>query len=350
VICNICGSNIAFPSFCFCPACGEPLVRKQNGEESNSEERREKALECFQRAAEQGHAGAQNQLGLAYAKSGNEKAAIEWFFRAAKQEYADAQNNLGMMERKSGRYEEALAWFRRAAAWECSSALYNMGRMYEHGWGVERDAGLAAGWFRRAAEQGDTDSQFYVAGKYLEGGVDMQDKIETEYFENAARRGHAGAQLCLGWLYTEGLGVLLDTGLAAEWFEKAGIQGLAAAQFCLGWLLAERGGRVFDDEAAAWFQESAEQGYADAWFGLGVLYAGESALWQDEKRRRTYFRKATDPNEPRTQFDLGIMYLRGGDGTPRDKERAISWLRRAAERGYEAARIRLEQLAPDDGV
>ena len=61
------------------------------------------ALEWFTRAAEQGHADAQNNLGLMY-KEGlaipqNDYEAFEWFTKAAEQGHADAQNNLGLIYR-----------------------------------------------------------------------------------------------------------------------------------------------------------------------------------------------------------------------------------------------------------
>nr|WP_181718316.1 tetratricopeptide repeat protein [Psychrobacter sp.]QJS05259.1 sel1 repeat protein [Psychrobacter sp.] len=63
----------------------------------------EKAFEWFTKAAEQGHADAQNNLGLMY-KAGlgvshDDYVAFEWFTKAAEQGHADAQNNLGLLYR-----------------------------------------------------------------------------------------------------------------------------------------------------------------------------------------------------------------------------------------------------------
>jgi TPR repeat protein len=63
----------------------------------------EKAFEWFTKAAEQGHADAQNNLGLMY-KAGlgvshNDYVAFEWFTKAAEQGHADAQNSLGLFYR-----------------------------------------------------------------------------------------------------------------------------------------------------------------------------------------------------------------------------------------------------------
>ncbi len=60
-------------------------------------------FKLFTQAAEQGHADAQNNLGIMY-KEGlaipqNDYEAFKWFAKAAEQGHADAQNNLGLIYR-----------------------------------------------------------------------------------------------------------------------------------------------------------------------------------------------------------------------------------------------------------
>ncbi|WP_298810256.1 tetratricopeptide repeat protein [uncultured Psychrobacter sp.] len=62
-----------------------------------------KMFELFTKAAEQGHADAQNNLGLMY-KEGlaipqSDYEAFKWFTEAAERGHADAQNNLGLIYR-----------------------------------------------------------------------------------------------------------------------------------------------------------------------------------------------------------------------------------------------------------
>ena len=80
--------------------------------------------------AQQGHARAQNNLGVMYSQGQgtvkNQKMAIRLYRLAAAQQDADAENNLG--------------W------------------MYENGQGVARDENKAVNWYRLAAEQGDTEA------------------------------------------------------------------------------------------------------------------------------------------------------------------------------------------------
>lgn len=62
-----------------------------------------KMFELFTKSAEQGHADAQNNLGLMY-KEGlsipqSDYEAFKWFTKAAEQGHVDAQNNLGLIYR-----------------------------------------------------------------------------------------------------------------------------------------------------------------------------------------------------------------------------------------------------------
>jgi cell division protein FtsZ len=120
------------------------------------------ALRAYRKAAEQGHAAAQNRLGWMYEKGEGTEAdyaeAVTWYQRAAEQGHINAMNDLGYMHRQGWgvpqSYSEALRWFRDAAEKYDSYAEYNMGQMYENGWGVEKDLDEAIRWFRRSAARG----------------------------------------------------------------------------------------------------------------------------------------------------------------------------------------------------
>ncbi|MGC9261361.1 MAG: tetratricopeptide repeat protein, partial [Phycisphaerae bacterium] len=51
-------------------------------------------------------------------------------------------------------WREVAEGFRKAAEQGNASAQHELGRCYYNGQGVERDHAAAAGWFRKAAEQG----------------------------------------------------------------------------------------------------------------------------------------------------------------------------------------------------
>jgi hypothetical protein len=65
---------------------------------------------------------------------------VRWYRKAADQGDADAQNNLGAMygngEGVAKDDAEAVKWFRKAADQGNASAQLNLGMRYDNGWGV----------------------------------------------------------------------------------------------------------------------------------------------------------------------------------------------------------------------
>ncbi|WP_439830288.1 tetratricopeptide repeat protein, partial [Aeromonas veronii] len=55
---------------------------------------------------------------------------------------------------------QALAWYRKAAEQGHAKAQYNLGVMYGNGQGVPQDDAQAVVWFRKAAEQGLAEAQY----------------------------------------------------------------------------------------------------------------------------------------------------------------------------------------------
>ena len=55
--------------------------------------------------------------------------------------------------------EEAIKWWRKAADQGDANAQFNLGWAYSNGEGVAKDSEEAAEWFRKAAEQGHAGAQ-----------------------------------------------------------------------------------------------------------------------------------------------------------------------------------------------
>ena len=86
--------------------------------------------------------------------------AVEWYRKAAEQGYASAQSNLGICysngEGVTQDYGKAVEWYRKAAEQGHASAQYNLGGCFYNGQGVVQDSDQAIEWFQKAAEQGLT--------------------------------------------------------------------------------------------------------------------------------------------------------------------------------------------------
>ena len=59
-------------------------------------------------------------------------------------------------------YEEAVKWYRKAAEQGYASAQYNLGVCYYNGKGVEQDYEEVVKWYRKAAEQGHPRAQYHL--------------------------------------------------------------------------------------------------------------------------------------------------------------------------------------------
>ncbi len=109
-----------------------------------------------------------------------------------------------------------------------------------------------------------------------------------------AQKGDAAAQLAVGWLYDNALGVPHNDAEAAKWYLLAAQQGDARAQQYLGTMYAEGDG-VPQDLAAAehWFRLAALQGSPGGQYGLGVMYRDGVVVQKDLVEAYKWFSQAS---------------------------------------------------------
>ena len=89
--------------------------------------------------------------------------AVSWYRKAADQGDAWGQDELGFAYYQGKGvpqdYTEAVRWFRKAADQGDERAQYDLGCMYDLGKGVQQDRAEAARWYQKAADQGDERAQ-----------------------------------------------------------------------------------------------------------------------------------------------------------------------------------------------
>ena len=114
----------------------------------------------------------------------------------------------------------------------------------------------------------------------LQKGLNAYDigDYETCFAEctGPAEEGNATAQFCIGRLYANGFGVMMDDAEALKWYGLAAEQGHAEAQFNLGVMHANGWGVPMNDaEAARYYRMAAEGGFIQAMTSLAyVTYRG----------------------------------------------------------------------------
>ncbi|MDG1340027.1 MAG: tetratricopeptide repeat protein, partial [Paracoccaceae bacterium] len=81
-------------------------------------------------------------------------------------------------------YTEAVNWYRKAAEQGLAEAQSNLGIMYRNGQGVPQDYTEAVSWYRKAAEQGNALAQTNLGSKYHYGQGVIQDNILAHMWLN----------------------------------------------------------------------------------------------------------------------------------------------------------------------
>jgi TPR repeat protein len=111
----------------------------------------------------------------------------------------------------------------------------------------------------------------------------------------------------------------------------------------LGSYYAEEGTKHLDyEEAIYWYQLAAKKGNFKAQMGLGQIFDSGKVQDADSKKKGIFwFQKLASEGFPTAQCILGLKYL-WGDGVEEDRNEAMKWLQRAAEQGYEQARLYLD--------
>ena len=337
----------------------------------------EKALEWYQKAADQGYPAAVKKLeelthtptpapvrvfptstvgpernagnGRFYLEKGDYSKALEFFEKAADQGNAEAQYYLGYMyengfgvEQSWKNWQKAAEWYQKAADQNYAPAQYGLGNLYMYNRGVTVSFETAAEWYLKAAEQGNADAQYQLCFMYFGGlGVEKSEKKAFEWGLKAAEQGHAEAQANTGWMYMNGAGVELSFEKALEWNEKAANQGNPNAQCNLGYMY-ENGEGVTQsyEKAVEWYQKSADQGYARAQYNLGYMYDTGEGVTQSYEKAVEWYQKAADQGDAIAQCNLGVMYDTGR-GVLQSDEKAVEWYQKAADQGYAIAQLNL---------
>lgn len=113
-----------------------------------------------------------------------------------------------------------------------------------------------------ASEQGDLQSQYYLAIMSLHGyGTSIDYKEAVRLFKIGAQKNHTNSQVALGVLMIEGIGLPQDYKAASLQFKKAAKNGNEDAQLILGWLYRNGVGvRVNNTIAYALWNYVAAQG------------------------------------------------------------------------------------------
>ena len=146
--------------------------------------------------------------------------------RAAEQGDAIAQYNLGVMYRNGQEvpkdYAIAAKWFHKAAEQGEPQAQRDLGLAYAAGRGVAEDMVIAVNWLRKAAEQEDRRALYALGLAYAAGRGVPEDEVKAaQLWLKSAELEYFRAQNRMAYAYFRGQGVAKDESRAAYWSQKA---------------------------------------------------------------------------------------------------------------------------------
>lgn len=335
---------------------GVPLYFSSNGGDHSLKVEKQvesDAEKKYKKAAEQGDAEAQYNLGRCYydgdGVTQNYKMAIQWFKKAAEQGHATAQNSLGICyyngEGVKPDPQEAVKWYRKAAEQGYAEAQSNLALCYENSRRVTGSYEEAAKWFIKAAEQGYAYAQYRLGDYYFYGHYFKMNREEAmKWYKKAAEQGYDKAQNRLGHCYYGGWGVTQDYKEAVKWYKMAAEQGHAESQYWLGYCYFEgQGVKPDHQEAVKWYRKAAEQGDKNVQLYLGDRYYEGRGVTQDFEEAIKWYKRAALQSDEYSQYKLGRCYEEG-NGVKIDKEEALKWYKKAAENGHKEAKNAVERL------
>lgn len=233
------------------------------------------------------------------------------------------------------RYRSALGPLLMLGGGGDATAQLYLGDMYAKGLEVIRDEASGVDWYRKSAEQGNTQAMLRLGNAYLSGIGATRDHAQAfEWFSRAAQDGVPKAMFMVGAMYSNGFGVEASQDQMLEWLRRAAalddLDAIRMLRFALGWRFEDPAAQA---EAAEMLRRGAALGDLAMMVQLGERYAtGDEYIPKDTERALELLRTGEARSSPSAFLYLGNMY-RDGNGVPRNLALAEAYFRTSAEAG-----------------
>ena len=166
-------------------------------------------------------------LGTYYYQTRRYELSRNWLERAANQGHAGAMNQLAWIYREGlGVYEDldyAVSWHRYAAEANYPRAMTNLAYLYSIGKGVDKDLEISARWYKRAADLNSASGIYAVAVYNLNGtgGLQENEQEGVRLLMKSAQLGHKRSMYAIGVRYEYGNGLEQNIEKAIEWYNES---------------------------------------------------------------------------------------------------------------------------------
>ncbi len=293
---------------------------------------KETAFGWFQRAADAGHADAQYRTAHMLSKGeGVRPDAV----KAA--EY----------------YRKALETWQKAADNGDGHAALWVGLIYEKNQVPDSTPEKSVPWLIKSADKGVPMAFILLAFKYRDGqGVPQDAARAVEWFEKAAARNDLGAIMELGMLYRDGKALPKDEAKAREWFAKGVELKDPYSMHALADMLMTDSPAHDQARALELYRTAAEIGYVPSALKAAEILRGGKTGSADREQAIKMLRKLTDDPyaptvDPRVRLLLADIYYEDGMDS-----QANALLSAAAQDGYTPAmnRMAMAYLTPGSPI
>lgn len=277
------------------------------------------------------------------AKSTNEQELLETSKEYQKQ-IAILNNEQWMLKgiqaARRGDYQSAFKWNLKGANQGNTDAQMRVALAYKEGLGVEEDIEKFGYWFMKSEASGGGASNAMGDVMFMKQDFSGAKKM----YENAAKKGHAGAQCALGLMYYVGLGVTQNKTTAIAFFLESAKNGNMVCQLELGEMYYHgRGVQKDQVKALYWFEKSARQGVKDAQLKLGKMYYHGDGIQKDRAKAAYWIEEQAKLGDHGAQFNIGLLYFRG-EGVQKNYELAFKWLKKSAIQGNALAQHQIGKM------
>jgi len=148
-----------------------------------SQPTRTQEIQSLEEKATAGDADAQFSLATSFdfghGVQRNGSSAFHWYRKAADQGHAEAQNSLGSTYQADKNYSQALFWYQKAADQNHPLATNNLAYLYDLGLGVPQDRKKGYFLYLKSANLGWSEAMFNLANMYGAGQLGNVDYFQA---------------------------------------------------------------------------------------------------------------------------------------------------------------------------
>ena len=203
-------------------------------------------------------------------------------------------------------YADALKIYQSAASSGESLAMGALVEIYEQGYGVKENPGLAEEYALKAfsalktkAGAGNKYAQYHLAFIYMKGYISTRSaQSPLELFKASFNQGFARAGFQIGKMYGNGTGVKKNIDREIKWYRKAAEKGDPSAMNNLGFSYHFGSGVNVDYQTALkWYKKAAQKGSAAAMNNIGVMYEQGLGVTKDYDKAIHWYKKAINKDK-----------------------------------------------------